>query len=132
MFPDQRPPAVLPHSIQHHVKLRALGAPALHILSSNVGYRAHSVGYNLAFEVAAELRNVFVIGIEHGDSSGGERLDELILRARNAGKRIKKLQVHGSDVGHNANVGPRDLRQRANFSGMRHPHFDDRDIVLGL
>ncbi len=114
----------------HHVKLRSLRAAAVHILRPHVGCGSRPVGDHLALEVAAELRNVFVVGIEHSRSAGGQRLNQFVLRPRNSSDRIKKLQMHGSNVGDHANLGLRDFRQRANLARMRHPHFDDRDVML--
>ena len=77
------------------IKLRALGAPRLYVFGAyimNGGRGPQSVGNNLAFEVAAELRDVFVVGIEHGGSARGQRLNQFVFRARNSGQRIEKFQ----------------------------------------
>ena len=38
--------------------------------------------------------------------------------------------MYGSNVGHHADLRLRDFRQRANLAGVRHAHFDDRNVVL--
>src|SRR3954466_1168675 len=40
--------------------------------------------------------------------------------------------MDGSNVRHYANVGMSDLSQRRDLTRVRHPEFDDRDLVLGL
>ena len=101
---DQRPASMLVRSVQDHIKLGTLRAAALYIFCPYVSDFAQSISHDLPFEIAAKLRNVFVVRIEHGGSTGGERLDQFIFRPRNAGDRIEKLQVHRSYVGHHANI----------------------------
>ena len=85
-----------------------------------------------AVEVAAELRNIFVVGVQHGDAAGVQRLDQLILGARDCGDGFEELQMNGRDHGHHAAIRLRQPGQRSNFARVRHPHLDDCDLVLGL
>ena len=83
-------------------------------------------------KVAAELRNVRIVGIQHSDAAGRQRLDELILRARNSRNRIEELQVYRCDHGHDTAIRLGQRRQVAYLAGVRHAHLDHRQLVLGL
>src|ERR1017187_383471 len=104
--------------------------PGPYVFGTHVGSGTHTVGRNLAFEVTPELRNVFIVGVEHCRSIGGKGFDQFVFRPRDAGERIEKLQVHGRDVRDYADLGLRDFRQRANLARMRHAHLDDGHVVL--
>ena len=113
-------------------ELRAPSALRVNSLGPYVGCGLESKGHNPTSEVAPELRDVLIVRVEHGGSSGRKRLDELVLSASNAGQRIEELNVHRRHAGHHSGIGLSDLGQRLNFAQVRHPHLDDRHVVLRL
>ena len=58
-----------------------------------------------------------------------QRFDQLPLRRGDSLDRIEKFDVRVADVGHHADIRPRDRRQLANFAGVIHAHFDHRDLA---
>src|SRR3954471_8884544 len=92
----------------------------------------NAVMHNLAVEVAAELRDVFVVCVQNGGRAGVKLLDELVLRACDVGDGRKKLQMDRSNVRNYPDVRMSDLSERGNLTRVRHPEFDDRDLVLGF
>src|SRR3954469_5082735 len=90
------------------------------------------VMYDLAVEVAAELRNIFVVCIQYRNGARVKLLDELVLRACDVGDGRKKFQVDGSNIGHDANIRVGQLCECGNLTRMGHSEFDRRDLVLGL
>ena len=83
-------------------------------------------------EVAPELRNVWIVGVQHRDAAGGQRFDQLIFRSRNAGNRVEILQVNWGDHGHHSAVRFGQRRQVAYLAGVRHAHLDHGHLVLGF
>ncbi len=82
---------------------------------------------------AAESGDVGVVGIEECEAILGERGDELVLGARDAGDAVGKvLEVHRRDVRDDAPVGLGDVCERGNLAGVVHAHFDDGEVVFGL
>ena len=83
-------------------------------------------------KIAAKLRDIRIVGVEKGMASGGQRFNQLILGARDAGLRAEELQMRQADVGHHAFVGRGNARQRGDLARVRHAHLDHGDLVLGL
>ena len=88
---------------------------------------------NAARKIAAKLRDIGIVAIEESDAVGGQRGHQLELGARDAGLALGKIfNVRGADVGDDAPVGRGDARQRGNFAGVVHAHFDHGEFVLRL
>ena len=85
-----------------------------------------------AVKVAAKLRDVRIIGVEVGVASGGQRLDELVLGARDAILRFKVLQMREADVGNHAFIRRGNLRKARDLTRVRHAHLDDGEVMLRL
>ena len=63
----------------------------------------------------------------------GKRGDQFEFGAGDAGLALGKvLNVRRADVGDHAPVGRGDARQRGDFAGVVHAHFDDGELVLRL
>ena len=75
----------------------------------------------------AEGGNPFVVRVERRRAAGVERFDQLPFRRGHAGDRIEVAHVGRADVGHDADVGLRNLGQAANFSGVVHAQFEHGD-----
>src|SRR5258708_38669031 len=75
-------------------------ATKLYVLRADVGRTLDAEGQHLAVEVAAKLRYIFVVGVQHGGPAGVQALDQLILGARDLGYRLEKLEMRRSDTGH--------------------------------
>ncbi len=58
-----------------------------------------------------EGRHTRIVGIQHGDAIGRQRLDHLALGQRNPLPRIEVLNVRGADVGDDADIRPRNIGQ---------------------
>ena len=130
MLSDQRQTSMLATGRGNDIEAGALGSAGLDIFCANIGRRTRAVHDHFAFKAAAELRNVFVICVEDGGPAGGKRLDQFVLGAGDTRQGVEELQVNGSDVGDDADLGLRDFRQRPDFSGVRHAHLDDCNVML--
>ena len=87
----------------------------------------------MPLKVAAELRDVSIGAVEEGDAVGGQRGDQLIFGARDAGLALGKVfDVRGADVGDDAPVGRGDAGEGGDFAQVVHAHLDDGVFVLGL
>ena len=64
--------------------------------------------------------------------SGGEGLDQFVFSARNVSNGVEEFKMHRSYVGDHSGFRLSDLGQRCDLAGVRHAHFDDGDVVLGL
>ena len=126
----QRQPRVVPPARAHHVELGSFRALRHHILRPHFCRGLGPVRNHFPLVVAPELRNVLIVSVQNGCPCGRERFDQLVFRPRDSRKRIEKLEVDRRHVGHHSNFGLRDLRQRANFPRVRHPHLDHRQVVL--
>ena len=88
---------------------------------------------HLARKIAAELRDVGIGAVEKRNAVGGQRGDQFIFRAGDAGLAFGEvLDVRGADVGHDAPVGRGDAREGSDLAEVVHAHFDDGVFVLGL
>ena len=114
------------------VELRTQHAAQREILGAIVARMLDAVERNVAVKIAAELRNIGIVGVEKRVASGGQRFDQLVLGARNAGLRAEALQMRQADVGHHAIIGRGNPRQGGDLARVRHAHLDHRDLVLGL
>ena len=103
------------------------------LFRANVGDRLESEDYYLAFEVAAELADVFVVRVEKGGATraGRASISSYLARAMPA-MESKYLEMHGSDVGNDSLIWQSDAGERSNFAGMRHSHLDHGEIVFRL
>src|SRR5208337_5155701 len=90
----------------------------------------HAESSDLPVEVASELRDVRIVGIQDGKPTGGKRLNQLILGPRDCSDRIKKLEVNRRDHGYHPTVGLRQLGQLRDLTRMRHAYLDDRQLML--
>ena len=61
---------LLPATPDHQFEAGSLGSPRPNIFRADVGGGLSSVEHYFAFEVAPELGNVFVVGIEHSRTAG--------------------------------------------------------------
>src|SRR5436305_12426992 len=91
-----------------------------------------AVMHDFAVEIASKLRDVFVVGVEDGKRAWVELLDQLVFCARNVGDGGKEFQVHGANVGDDADVGMSEFRKRSNLARVRHTKFKDCDLLSGL
>ena len=132
MIANQRQASMFPTTGYDNVELRALGALGVNVSRTNVGANRGSILDDPAFEIAAEVRNVLIVGIEYGGATGGERFDELIFRAGNSGEGIEEFQMNRSYVRHHADIRLGDFGEGANFSGVRHSHLNDCQVVPGF
>ncbi len=129
---DQRHHGRLPEAGTNDVKLRAQHAAQHKILGAVVARMLNAIERDFAMKIAAELRDIRIVGVEKSMASGGQRFDQLILGARNTGLRAEALQMRQADVGHHAFVRRCNLRQRGDLARVRHAHLDHRNLVLGL
>src|SRR5258708_4505132 len=113
-----------------HIKLRTTDTKWPDILGSHIGGRRHPEGQDSAFEITAELRDIRIVSIQDRGAIRGQGLDQLIFGARDAGDRLEIFQMYRGNVSDDADFRLRDFRQRTNFSGMRHAHFDYGYLVL--
>src|SRR5271165_1381076 len=111
----------------------ALGTERFDRLSLRIGVWTSAKIDCLTAEVAAELRHVRVVAIEKGDSVRGQRFDQFIFGAGNAGDAVgKKLRVSIADISDDSPVGCGDAGERGNFAGAGHAHFDNGNLMFGL
>ena len=127
---EQRAVYGLTHAIADEVEARAFSSDGLDVFGADISDGIEAEEYDLAFEIAAELADILVIGVEERGAGGGEGLDQLVLCACDAGDGIEVFEMHGSDVGDEALVGARDAGEGGNFASVVHPHFDDGKIVF--
>jgi len=130
--PQQRQDRLLARVASHDLKRRALRSALFDGVGADVGGMLQRVAHHPPVEVAAELRHVLIVRVQHRGASPGKPGDQLILGARDLRHRVEESQVHGRDVGHQAQVGLRDARQRRNLSGMRHGKLHHCHLVLRL
>jgi hypothetical protein len=81
-------------------------------------------------EAQPEPRDEPVVGVQHGDPVGRQRLDQLLFGPGDALDAAEIFQVHGGDAGHHAGVGLRDPRQLSDLAGVRHAHLKHAHLVL--
>ena len=116
--------------IGHDIEKFTLDALRANILGAEVCRMFNAVHQHLAVEIAPELGDVGVIGIQHGGAAHGKGGDQLIFSAGNIGNGPEKSQVHRRDIGDNASFRVRDARQRRDLAGMRHSQLHDSDVVF--
>ena len=63
---------------------------------------------------------------------GGQRLDQLGLRARDVLDRLDELEVHRADVRDQRHVGPRERREPRDLAEAAHAHLGDADLGVRL
>ena len=87
-------------------------------------------GDDASGKIAAKLRDVFVIRVQHRGAGGGERLDQLVLGAGDVGDGIEEAEMHRGDAGHDAGIGLAKRGQRADFAGVVHAEFNYRELMF--
>src|SRR5580698_4924227 len=84
----------------------AVSAKGFDRLSPRIGARTPAKVDGLATKVATELRNIRIVAIEKGNSVRGQRFDEFIFGACDAGDSIgKEFGMGTSYIGDDAPVG---------------------------
>src|SRR5271166_2652764 len=95
----------------------ALGTERFDRLSLRIGVWTSAKIDCLTAEVATELRHVRVVAIEKGNAMPGQRFDQFIFRAGNAGDAVgEEFSVCVADIGDDAPIGQGDARESGNFS----------------
>src|ERR1700690_636417 len=122
----------LTHSTADQVEARTFGSGSFDLLGAHVCNGLEAEEHDFAFEGAAELAGVFIVGVEKSGARAGQGFDQLILGARNAGDRFEIFEMYWGDVGDDSLIWQRNAREGGNLAGVRHPHFDYGEIVLGL
>ena len=117
-------------AVAREVEFRTQGTATLDVPGRYIRRLAHSEGHDLAVEVAPELRDELVVGVQDGNPAGGKRLNQFVLGARDCGDGIEELEMDRRDHGHHAAVGLGQPGQLRDFTRVRHTHFDDGDFVL--
>src|SRR5258708_19293018 len=98
MFAGQRKRNCFANAASNQFEAGTFNATKLHVLRADVGRTLDAESQHLAVEVAAKLRYIFVVGVQHGGPAGVQALDPLILRARALGPGLEKLQMRPSDT----------------------------------
>ena len=75
----------------NNVECRTFSSARLDILRAHGGSWSKSVRDDLAFEVAAKLRDVFVLAIQYGSAASRKRFDQFVLSARNLRNRAEEF-----------------------------------------
>src|SRR5919197_566271 len=92
----------------------------------------------LEANVLTDARQLEVLALDveargdNRDAARWQRCDQLRLRLHHALERADLLQVHGSDGGHDADVGPRVPRQLGDLAEAAHRELDDAQLRFGL
>src|SRR5205823_11019604 len=89
-------------------------------------------GDHLAFEVAAELADIVIIGIEHGYAAWMQGFDDFVLGAGNFSQRVEEFQMHGRNRSDYGQIMMGQSAEGANLTRMIHAHLDDSDLMLRL
>ncbi len=131
---EQRTVHRLAHFAADKIETGAFGSKHLDVLRPyvrrNAGCGLHPKHHHLALEIAAELADIFIVGVQDCRATVRKGRNQLVFRARDAGNGVEALQMHGSHVGDHGFVRQSDAGQGGNFSRVRHPHLDDSDIVF--
>src|SRR5581483_1998533 len=122
----------LANAICHQIKAGASSSEQLDVLRAYIGIRRESEKDALALEVAAKLRTVFVVSIQEGGAARSERRNQFEFCTRDAGDGIKILQMNRGYRRNYSVVRMCNSRQGGYLTRMRHPHFDDGDLVFWL
>ena len=94
-----------------------------------VGFLVPAEGHNLDFRRRRFLREtveMLAVAIEHGRAARLDTLEDFGLGIRDAVERLKIFQMHGRDSRDDRDLRAHELRQRADFAGMVHAHFENR------
>ena len=119
-------------AIRHNFERRAKLTTRFNLSRRDVRRFVQSEGNDLSVKVAAELRDILIVSVQDRDTARVQRLDELVLGARDRRDGFKKLQVHRRDHGHDTAIRLRQPGERGDLAGMRHPHFEHCNFVLWL
>ena len=109
---------------------RVPSGPIICMFSARKSAMGFSPNRYFAFEIAPELADVFIVGIQEGGAGAGQSLDQFVFGAGDARYGFEVLQMHRRDVGDDALIRKRDSRQRGNLASVRHTHFHHGEIVF--
>ena len=84
-------------------------------------------------KVAPELSHIGIVTIEDCDPGSRQALHQFVFGAGDAGDSIGKILGMGvAYIGDDTPVGMSNASQSGDLAGMRHPHLDHRNLMLGL
>ena len=96
----------------------------------NRGRSLRAIKHYFPFKVASELRDVLIVRVQDGCSSGGQGFDQFVLGPRNGAHGFEVLQVNRRHNRDHSDFRLRDLRQRCDLAGVRHAHFDHGYLMV--
>src|SRR5579884_2244523 len=83
-------------------------------------------------KVLAEMRDIFVVGIQNRGAGFEQSFDEFALGARDLRNRVEEFEVNRGDAGYDAGFGLREAGEGGDLAQVRHAHLDYGDFMLGL
>ncbi len=113
-------------------ELRAGQPMALDVGRADVCGRSQAEGPHLGPRELGHGGDARIVGVEDGQPVGRERGGQLGLGARDsldAPRALEVRRVHGE---HDADLGPRDLREPRDLADRVHAHLEDGGLVRGL
>ncbi len=99
-------------------------------LDAQAGLRVGADGEHLGAGAAGHGQHVWVVGVEHGEAVGRQRLQQAALLLGNGGQRAESGQVRLADGGDYTHLRPRQGCQVANLVETVRCQLQHRNLVL--